>query len=180
MKEKDLEMEEFLRSLEEFCAGEEDRPVYAVCPALGRYHVIRSSEDERAMIHWNKPEFEEGCGRWFERCGCGFSSWRDLESFQEADDIDMYRLRKKYPDICVRESYCEMAYGKEQGIMKRVSYILVERWGKRSRSFSFQLSDIAKDKVEAWEVAVESWHATGELKTAHFSSDSMHWAWRDN
>lgn len=149
-------------------------------PAVGYYSIIRSSEDEGAMIHWNKPEYDENCNRWFESCGCGFACWRDGQALQEADDMEVWEFHLENPDICVRESYCEIEYGKKDNIIKNVNFLLLDYCGKRNRSFSFEISNVSKEELMEWEAAVRNWHATGDLQTEHFYCSSMHWNWSDN
>ena len=180
MNEKDMEMEEFQRSLDEFCAGTEETYVSPFRPDVGRYRIIRSSEDENAMLYWNMPEFDKSCGRWFESCGCGFCSWRDCQAFQEADDMEMAMFHADHPDICVRESFCEIKYGETHEIIENISYLLIDYRGTKHRSFSFDINHVSKDELTEWEAAVRNWHATGEVKTEHFACHSMHWAWREN
>ena len=100
-------------------------------PAVGRYSIIRSSEDENAMIRWNTPEFDNSCGRWFESCGCGFASWRDAKYLQETDDLEMEVFRENHPDICVKESFCELEYGKDPEIIESAWIFLAEYDGRR-------------------------------------------------
>ena len=158
----------------------EEKYINTIRPAVGYYSIIRSSEYESAMIRWHEPEYDENCDRWFEYSGCGFASWRDCQAFQEADDMEMWEFRAEHPDICVRESFCEIEYGKQEGVIKRVHYLLIEYAGERHRSFSFELCHISKEDLTEWEAAVKNWHADGELKTANFFCDSMHWAWQKN
>ena len=181
MDEQNKEMEEleFRKSLEDFC-GDMEQKHSTIRPAVGYYGTIRSSEEKNAMICWNKPEYDDTCGRWFESSGAHFACWRDAQAFQEADDMDMWEFHSEHPDICVRESFCEIEYGKVNGIIKNAHYLLIDYRGEKHRSFSFEISHVSKEELAEWEAAVMKWHATGEIKTAHFFCDSMHWAWKNN
>ena len=138
-------------------------------PTVGRYRITRSSEDENAMIYWNKPEFDSSCGRWFESCGCDFATWRDAKYLQEADELEMEVFRHEHPDICVKESVCELEYGKDSETVANAWIFLAEYDGRKSRCFSFTVENITWSKWLVWERAVRDWHATGKFKTTQFS-----------
>jgi hypothetical protein len=140
-----------------------------VSPAVGSYHIIRSSESKSAMICWNTPKYNKSSKRWFEASGCGFASWRDAKYLQETDDLEMEEFRLKHPEFPVKESFWEIEYGKKPEIIAKVWIFLVEYENGRSRSFSFDLKNINKQEWKKWEDAVEGWHATNELVTPHFS-----------
>ena len=128
-------------------------------PAVGRYSIIRSSEDENAMINWNTPEFDSSCGRWFESCGCGFATWRDAKYLQEADDWEMEVFRQEHPDICVKDTET----------IESAWIFLAEYDGRKFRCFSFTVENVTWRKWLVWERAVRDWHATSEFKTTQFS-----------
>lgn len=138
-------------------------------PAVGYYSIIRSSEDKNAMIHWNTPEFDSSCDRWFESCGCGFASWRDGKYLQETDDLEMEVFREDHPNICVKESFCEIEYGKAPETIESAWIFLAEYDGRKSRCFSFTVENVTWRKWLVWERAIRDWHATGEFKTTQFS-----------
>jgi hypothetical protein len=149
-------------------------------PAVGRYSIIRSSENKKAMIHWNAPKFDSKCGRWFESCGYDFASWRDAKYLQEADDLELESFREKHPDIRVKESYCEIEYGKQTDMIEHAWIFLVEYNGSKNRSFCFNVDHVTKHKWLVWERAIRDWHATGEFKTTQFSCYPCSGPWQEN
>lgn len=148
-------------------------------PAVGCYSIIRSSEDPNAMIHWNTPEFDSTCGRWFESCGCAFASWRDAKYLQETDDLEMEEFRNERPNVCVKESFCEIEYGKDIDMIEHAWILLVEYNGKKHRKFSCDVNNIPKSNWGVWERAIRNWHATNEFKTTHFSCYPCSGPWQE-
>ena len=132
------------------------------------------------MIRWNDPEFDHKCGRWFESCGYGFVSWRDAKYLQEADDLEMDRFRQEHPDVCVKESFCEIEYGQDTETIESAWIFLVEYNGRKHRDFSFNVSNVTKRKWMVWERAIRDWHATGEFKTTQFSCYPCCGPWKEH
>ena len=153
---------------------------YTIRLEVGCYRIIRSSESKNAMIHWNKPEYNEQSGRWYESCGCGFTSWRDAKYLQEADDLEMEEFRHAHPNAHVRESFMEVEYGTGYYDISRVWIFFSEYDGGKIRSNTLNLFDIAKEDLEVWLAAVWNWHDTGEFKTEHFSCYPCSGPWIEN
>ena len=148
--------------------------------AIGYYNIIRSSEEKNAMVHRSTAKYDSKCGRWFESLGCDFSSWRSAKYELEADDLAIESFREKHPDMRVKESFCEVEYGKDADIIEHAYISLSEYNGNKNRSFRFSVDNVTKHTWMAWERAVRDWHATGELKTIQFSCRPCSGPWEEN
>lgn len=145
--------------------------------AIGKYFYVRSSESEEAMICWNTPEYDKENGRWFESCGSSFCNYEDAKAMEETDDIEMELFRKDHPDICVKETFCEIIYDEDDRQRSEVYVILIEYDHGKSRSFSFTIEHADSNKVEEIVESIHNWHNTGELRIGDFSSYCCSGAW---
>lgn len=145
--------------------------------AIGKYFYVRSSESADALIYWNEPEYDEESGRWFESCGCSFCNYEDAKAMEETDDIEMELFRKDHPDICVKETFCEILYDENNRQRAEVYVILIEYDHGKSRLFSFTIEHADKQKVEEIVGSIHTWHNTDELRIGDFSSYCCSGAW---
>jgi hypothetical protein len=107
---------------------------------LGKYVNIRSSESPEMMICWNTPEYDADCGRWFESNGCSYYSDEHAKDMQNADSLDMLQMRRRHPELSVKETFCEITYLK--GKQRAEVYVVCNEYKKgRTRTFTVVLDD---------------------------------------
>lgn len=137
---------------------------------LGKYVNIRSSESAEMMICWNTPEYDADCGRWFESNGCSYYSDEHAKDMQNADSLDMLQMRRRHPELSVKETFCEITYLK--GKQRAEVYVVFNEYKKgRMRTFTVVLDDANEKETEEMINTICTWHKRDEL---HFGRLSIY------
>ena len=144
---------------------------------IGKYFYIRSSENEEAMLRWGSLEYDVESSRWFEFSGFGYCDFRDAKAMQEANDIEIEDFRIAHPDICVRETFCDMVFDDAVAKTAQILAVFVDYEKDRTRSCSLRIEHADAQKINRLMDKIRDWHITGELimDDMVYSGDPVDW-----
>ena len=132
---------------------------------IGTYRLVRSSEDENAMVHWSSLCIDEESGRWFEAAGGPYSGWGDSKLSIELNDMDIEEVHDDNPKLTARETHWDFLWGDVSEPVDADAYVWFYEYveGKEYK-YDLRIKDIPIAEIEEIKQAVYEWHRTGLFK----------------